>query len=176
MTHPYPTKMDLIEKYGYDGKQVCHMLRMPLMLKAFYATGRFQLNPPQEYLRQLIDLKLNRYTLDEAITMADGWAVELEHICKVLENTYRKTDITFEAADNMNLYAQRIVFEFCQTEIGKGNMMSLHSKGEKFETRVRTAKQKHGIGNKPSCKRQKTGSEFNTNHLLKSSLKSICVP
>ena len=28
MEHPYPTKLDLIEKYGYDGKQVHHLIRV----------------------------------------------------------------------------------------------------------------------------------------------------
>ena len=28
MEHPYPTKLDLIEKYGFDGKQVHHLIRV----------------------------------------------------------------------------------------------------------------------------------------------------
>lgn len=130
MTHPYPTKIDLIAKYGYDGKQVCHMLRMLLMLKAFVATGRCKLEPPQEYIRQLIDLKLNLYTLDEAVAMANGWIVELEHVSEVLETIYKKADLDFEAAEQMNAYAQQIVFDFCQTELGKGTL----NKGETNES------------------------------------------
>ena len=121
MSHPFPTKMELINKYGYDGKQVSHALRMLLVLKSFGATGKYNLVPPKEFVKQLIDLKMNKYTIDEAKTLLEGWQVELEHLCADLSKIYRQQDsFKFEAAEEMMLYAQRMVFDFCQTQTGKG--------------------------------------------------------
>ena len=122
MSHPYPTKIELINKFGYDGKQVCHMLRMLLTIKAFAATGQYKLIPPIEYHRQLIDLKLNKYSIEEAVKMSDGWAVELEHLCKQMESMYPKSEASFAAADEMLSYAQKMVFDFCSSNKGKGKL------------------------------------------------------
>lgn len=130
MSHPYPTKIELIEKYGYDGKQVSHMLRILLMLKAFMLTGTFQLNPPPEYIRQLIDLKLNKYTLEEATIMAKEWAIELEHICKEYVSDTAKSKLRFDAADKIMNYAYRIMFDFCLAENGKGEQKLTDIQGD----------------------------------------------
>ena len=37
MEHPYPSKLDLIERYGFDGKQTHHLLRVDDYLERFIA-------------------------------------------------------------------------------------------------------------------------------------------
>lgn len=35
LCHPYPSKVDLIDKWGYDAKQLCHIVRLHCMLDKF---------------------------------------------------------------------------------------------------------------------------------------------
>ncbi|MFK7678707.1 DNA polymerase beta superfamily protein [Bacillus sp. Wb] len=68
MCHPYPTIAHKIEKFGYDGKQVHHILRLWIMMKNYFedkkplAACMF----PNQYIKALIDFKLNKPSLDSA--------------------------------------------------------------------------------------------------------------
>lgn len=86
LCHPYPTIIDRIEKYGYDPKQLHHIMRNhDFLLK--YVNGfsyRECLNPT---LREwLIDIKRlpPLYTLEEAIALAD----ETMKVAKEIEQKY----------------------------------------------------------------------------------------
>ena len=35
LEHPYPATIDKIEKYGYDGKQLCHLIRINEFMKRY---------------------------------------------------------------------------------------------------------------------------------------------
>lgn len=102
MCHPYPTLIHKIEKWGYDGKQVHHMYRLLLMLKSFEKTGKMILHPPEEEIQFLIDLKLNRYSLEEAQEMVGRWESELNEVRTRLENTYH--EVGSKTAKGMTLF------------------------------------------------------------------------
>lgn len=63
LCHPYPTLIDKINKYGYDGKQLSHAIRLEIMLKYYidgesYAKGLMEFdNDTKQYL---IDVKRNK--------------------------------------------------------------------------------------------------------------------
>ena len=42
MEHKYPSKIDIIDKYGYDGKQVSHLLRVYDYLKRYIAGENYE--------------------------------------------------------------------------------------------------------------------------------------
>lgn len=72
LCHPYPSLIDKIEKYGYDGKQLHHIIRMNTFIKA-YTTGKsfkecltYHLN-----IDDLISAKLSKFTLEEALQLAE---------------------------------------------------------------------------------------------------------
>ena len=102
LCHPYPAKIDIINKYGYDGKQLHHLLRIEHFLDMY----RYMITPPdaevkyKDILRSGFisyskrdDLKLIKenkfYSLDEAkevaektlssvVTMADNACASLK--------------------------------------------------------------------------------------------------
>jgi hypothetical protein len=73
MEHPYPTLKDKIEKYGYDNKQLHHILRCEEFLKRYingvpYAECLIPTRP-----QTLIDVKASYiYSLEEARKIADS--------------------------------------------------------------------------------------------------------
>ena len=59
MKHKYPTKLDIIEKYGYDGKQVHHLLRVDDYLTRYIAGEDYEscLHPTGDLVPRLMDYK-----------------------------------------------------------------------------------------------------------------------
>lgn len=69
MEHQYPSKVDILAKYGYDGKQVSHLLRVYDYLKRYIAGESYEscLKPSKELVPRIMDYKfLNRIPLQEA--------------------------------------------------------------------------------------------------------------
>lgn len=91
MEHRYPAKVHLIETYGYDGKQVSHLIRVEDYLRR-YINGESYLaclRPSEslvphimEYKRQEIPLKVARIEATEAIErvnkLADSFCEQIE--------------------------------------------------------------------------------------------------
>ena len=72
MEHRYPAKIEIIDKIGYDPKQLHHLLRVEDYLRRYIAGESYEkcLRPSDpEYLKQV---KLGLYTLDEARIHADA--------------------------------------------------------------------------------------------------------
>lgn len=68
MEHPYPTKLDLIDKYGFDGKQVHHLIRVDDYLTRYIAGEPYLncLKPTAELVPHLLEYKLHKIPLDVA--------------------------------------------------------------------------------------------------------------
>ncbi len=72
LCHPYPNLIDKIEKYGYDGKQLHHIIRMCDFIYAYTHNNSYE-----ECLKYLphkdmmMKAKLSKYTLEEALRIAD---------------------------------------------------------------------------------------------------------
>lgn len=71
MEHPYPTIINKIEKYGYDGKQLHHIIRMNDFIKA-YANGKSYSECLITYENKdlLMKAKLNEFSLEDARKIA----------------------------------------------------------------------------------------------------------
>lgn len=88
LCHPYPTLMTKIEKYGYDNKQLHHIIRCKEFLERYingvpYTDCLIPTDP--EYL---INIKSNYiYSLDEAIQIAD----EMDAAVKEIKQRYMDT-------------------------------------------------------------------------------------
>ena len=76
MEHPYPTKLDIIEKYGHDGKQTHHLIRIDDFITRFIAGEPYAdcLKPTkglidelQAYKRQEIPLEVARKRANEVL-------------------------------------------------------------------------------------------------------------
>lgn len=69
MEHRYPAKVHIIDKYGYDGKQVSHLLRVDDYLERYIAGEAYEscLIPTEERRPRMWDYKmLDRISLEEA--------------------------------------------------------------------------------------------------------------
>ena len=74
MEHPYPTLIDKIEKYGYDPKQLHHIVRCTsFMIDHFYYNESFKksLYPDKLSRVMLVDLKKGSMTLEQAREMRE---------------------------------------------------------------------------------------------------------
>ena len=73
MEHPYPTKLDLIEKYGFDGKQVHHLIRVDDYLDRYIAGESYAacLYPREEKLPRMFAYKRHQVPLAEARVEAE---------------------------------------------------------------------------------------------------------
>lgn len=70
LEHPYPTIVDKIEKYGYDPKQLHHIIRLNEFMKRYLAGEKYAdclISKNKEYL---IDVKKGIHTLEEARELA----------------------------------------------------------------------------------------------------------
>ena len=103
LCHPYHSRMEYIEKYGYDPKQLMHLARYKELVKDFTLGKPFPdilvcQNPDIEaYLRELKSGKFNleaaQRIADQTLQMADSYAnLFIEH--------YQRDDTLFELGES----------------------------------------------------------------------------
>lgn len=91
MEHPYPSLIDKIEKYGYDSKQLHHIVRLNrLMIEVFCDDIPFgealDLTKQEKFREYLIDIKKSKKSLEEARILAKDYDEDTRQIKeKVLE-------------------------------------------------------------------------------------------
>ena len=68
MEHPYPSKVDLIDKYGFDGKQVHHLIRVDDYLTRYIAGESYKdcLKPSKHLVDHMLAYKRHEISLEEA--------------------------------------------------------------------------------------------------------------
>jgi hypothetical protein len=68
MEHPYPSKVDLIEKYGFDGKQVHHLIRVDDYLTRYIGGESYKacLRPSEHLVDHMLEYKRHEISLDVA--------------------------------------------------------------------------------------------------------------
>lgn len=87
LEHPYPATIDKIEKYGYDGKQLCHLIRINEFMKRYIQGIPYANCLVSNMPKYLIDLKRNVIPLEEARILADLYNKET----KAIKDTYMET-------------------------------------------------------------------------------------
>lgn len=75
LKHPYPSIIDKIEKYGYDGKQLHHILRIANFIGRYYHGERFKdcLKVHKNSRENMDKAKLNWFSLGTAESLAKMW-------------------------------------------------------------------------------------------------------
>ena len=109
LCHPYPSLIDKIEKYGYDGKQLHHIIRMYDFITAYTAEGNTYENcltylPHRE---EMMKAKLNEYTLEEALELADYY----DNSTNCIKNICLKEqdEINKDALDVLNKIQYKVI-------------------------------------------------------------------
>ncbi len=111
LEHPYPTKMDLINTYGYDQKQLLHLARIGNYLKR-YINGM----PVEECLKPsnfdyLMKVRSYAYSLTEA----------RDHANTIIKNIDTISDEFISTHENKNdEYANELLNNFLYRVIEKG--------------------------------------------------------
>ena len=85
MEHRYPAKIDIIDKYGYDGKQVSHLDRVDDYLERYIAGEAYKdcLIPTSSRRPRMMDFKmLSVYSLEEARVLAKEI---LDHVVEIAD-------------------------------------------------------------------------------------------
>ena len=98
LCHPYPTLKEKIEKYGYDGKQLHHIIRLFDFITCYCLGGSYEeclhFQPHKE---EMMKAKRNEYTLEEAVKIAEDYD-NLTHEIEKL-NLKEKDEINITVLD-----------------------------------------------------------------------------
>ncbi len=87
LEHHYPSRMHMIEKFGYDPKQLHHLLRIDEFMKRFYNGESYEDCLISDYPDYLIDIKKGLFSLDEARDIANTTMTEIENLYNKAKNT-----------------------------------------------------------------------------------------
>lgn len=108
LEHPYPTIKDKIDKYGYDPKQLHHIIRLAEFVNKYLEEGVDLANCYLSTERKfLIDVKLGKYDLN----FARKYSVEFDKITKDICDKYIKDDnkINLETVNELNYWVSDVL-------------------------------------------------------------------
>lgn len=103
-----PSSEEKIRKYGYDGKQLHHALRLKLMLEDFEKTNRMVLHPSVANWTLLKKLKQNEISLEDAVPMSRQWWYEITECANRIIALGPNEDLSYSEA--MNLTKRALYF------------------------------------------------------------------
>ena len=109
MEHEYPSKVDVLAKFGYDPKQLHHLLRVEEYLERYIAGESYAACLKPTDPGYLLDIKLGVMGLEEARKKAD---TSMEHVIQIADE-YCANHIDKEDAE------MRTLLESVQYEIMK---------------------------------------------------------
>jgi hypothetical protein len=105
MEHPYPTIIDKIEKYGYDPKQLHHIIRLYEFLQRYIDGESYDdclISKRRDYM---IEVKKACYSLDEARIIAK----ELTDKIVKIKNVYMQNNCLYVNKDCENILNNTLV-------------------------------------------------------------------
>jgi predicted nucleotidyltransferase len=84
MEHPYPSKVDILAKYGYDPKQLHHLVRVDHYLTRYISGESYEncLQPEEKMKEYLLAIKKGKYELAAARSIAE---LALGHVTKIAD-------------------------------------------------------------------------------------------
>ena len=100
MEHPYPSKIELIKKYGYDGKQLSHMVRLEEFITRYIKGVPYAECLISTQREWLVDLKLNKLPLTEARELAATTLKNIENLVN-LQHSIEKNIWVDKLLDNV---------------------------------------------------------------------------
>lgn len=113
MEHRYPSRAHIVDKFGYDPKQLQHLIRMSWFLETYvYDEYSYEdililghpFNGQENFRKWLLDIKRGRkYELEKARTVAAAWLERAEHALAYAKKNWspEPTDAVLCAMDNI---------------------------------------------------------------------------
>jgi hypothetical protein len=102
LAHEYPSRMEWIDKYGYDPKQLSHLCRLKIFVEKYLSNASYKdcLTPSPQECQQLIELKHYASIGGEVISKEDAEnlacqtyndiAIMVDEACKYRNNSFDK--------------------------------------------------------------------------------------
>ena len=89
MEHEYPSKIEILKKYGYDPKQLHHLVRVSDYLDRYIAGESYEsCLDPGPMKQELIEIKEGKYSLAEARVIADKAKAHVEEMAEYAYSIY----------------------------------------------------------------------------------------
>ena len=89
MEHEYPSKVEVLKKYGYDPKQLHHLVRVSDYLDRYIAGESYEsCLDPGPMKQELIEIKEGKYSLAEARVIADKTKAHVEEMAEYAYSIY----------------------------------------------------------------------------------------
>ena len=89
MEHEYPSKIEILKKYGYDPKQLHHLVRVSDYLDRYIAGESYEsCLDPGPMKQELIEIKEGKYSLAEARVIADKIKAHVEEMAEYAYSIY----------------------------------------------------------------------------------------
>lgn len=117
LEHHYPARMHMIEKFGYDPKQLHHLLRIDEFMKRFYNGESYENCLISDYPDYLIDIKKGLFNLEEARNIANTAMAEIENLYNKAKNTLNNKEDK-ESVELLEDVSYNIIKRSIQNELG----------------------------------------------------------
>lgn len=118
LKHPYPSVLERLNKFGYDPKQLHHMMRLYKMMEDFRDTGRVVLVPEnREYLLQV---KLGLYDEYQATKAAEAYKAIGAELRENLTKEYLGQCHTYDAVHAMKQFGLEYLEMKIREEVKNG--------------------------------------------------------
>lgn len=106
LSHPYPSKLEVLEKFGYDPKQLCHIIRLhQLMVR--YTQGNYSFLHEGQERDLLMKIKAGMVSNAKAWQIANAYVLEAEGIVK----RYTKPRV-FRAKKSLIEFSRKVIYDF----------------------------------------------------------------
>lgn len=89
MEHEYPSKIEVLKKYGYDPKQLHHLVRIEDYLGRYINGESYEsCLDPGSMKQELIEIKMGKYSLADARSIADKAKAHVEEMAEYAYSIY----------------------------------------------------------------------------------------
>lgn len=89
MEHEYPSKIEVLKKYGYDPKQLHHLVRVEDYLDRYINGESYEsCLDPGPMKQELIEIKMGKYSLADARSIADKAKAHVEEMAEYAYSIY----------------------------------------------------------------------------------------
>lgn len=89
MEHEYPSKIEVLKKYGYDSKQLHHLVRVEDYLGRYINGESYEsCLDPGPMKQELIEIKMGKYSLADARSIADKAKAHVEEMAEYAYSIY----------------------------------------------------------------------------------------
>lgn len=116
LCHPYPTIKDKIDKYGYDGKQLHHIIRMNDFIKNYVANKSYKECLTSYANKELLwKAKLNMFSLEEAKQLAVKYDEETHKIA--INNLLEEDQLDYNAIEILSKCQYNCIRKYLAEEL-----------------------------------------------------------